>query len=79
MGSSTLQVNSTHHQAVKEVAEAFSVRAVAPDGVVEAVEAPGERFVLGVQWHPEYMFPECQASRALLEAFVAAAGVHGGL
>jgi gamma-glutamyl-gamma-aminobutyrate hydrolase PuuD len=27
----------------------------APDGIIEAVEAPGERFVVGVQWHPEDM------------------------
>jgi putative glutamine amidotransferase len=78
VGRSDLQVNSTHHQALKDVAEAFEVRAVAPDGVVEAVEAPGGRFVLAVQWHPEYMAPQCPASRAIFEAFVAAAGAHAG-
>lgn len=79
VGSSTLQVNSTHHQAVKDVAEVFAARALAPDGVVEAVEVPGERFILGIQWHPEYMAPQCPASRAIFEAFVAAAGAHAGL
>lgn len=77
VGSSTLQVNSTHHQALKRVAEGFTVQAVAPDGIVESVEAPGERFVLGFQWHPEYLAENCQASRSIFEAFVAASRAHG--
>lgn len=75
--SSTLQVNSTHHQALKRVAEPFAAQAVAPDGVVEAVEVPGERFVLGLQWHPEYLADNCPASRSIFEAFVAACRAHG--
>ncbi|HQT94121.1 MAG TPA: gamma-glutamyl-gamma-aminobutyrate hydrolase family protein [Thermoanaerobaculaceae bacterium] len=47
-------VNSRHHQAVGRLAGALEVVAAAPDGVIEAVELrSGERFVLGVQWHPE--------------------------
>jgi gamma-glutamyl-gamma-aminobutyrate hydrolase PuuD len=42
-----------HHQSVKRVGEGLVVSAVAPDGVVEAVEAEGDRFMVGVQWHPE--------------------------
>ncbi|MFQ5893453.1 MAG: gamma-glutamyl-gamma-aminobutyrate hydrolase family protein, partial [Nitrospinota bacterium] len=76
VGSSTLQVNSTHHQAVKGVASVFTICAVASDGVVEAVEAPSERFVLGLQWHPEYMAASDPASRAIFEAFVEAARAH---
>ena len=53
VGGGELQVNSTHHQAVKDPGRA-KVSAVAPDGVVEAIELPG-RFVLGVQWHPELL------------------------
>ncbi|MCH7767925.1 MAG: gamma-glutamyl-gamma-aminobutyrate hydrolase family protein [Nitrospinae bacterium] len=78
VGRSTLQVNSTHHQSVKEVGAAFAVCAVAPDGVVEAVEAPGERFVLGLQWHPEYLAAACPSSRAIFKAFVDAARAHAG-
>ncbi len=47
-------VNSTHHQAV-DLPGAFEVCAVAPDGVIEGVYAPGHRFALGVQWHPELL------------------------
>jgi putative glutamine amidotransferase len=51
--TSQLQVNSTHHQAVKDAGKA-RICATAPDGVVEAIELPG-KFVLGVQWHPELL------------------------
>lgn len=69
----TGRVNSFHHQAIRDVAEGFTVSAVsADDSVVEAVEQPGERFVVGVQWHPEELteFPE---ARALFIRFVEAA------
>lgn len=54
VGEGVRGVNSFHHEAVKEVAEGFvaSVRSV-PDDVVEAIEMPGNRFIVGVQWHPE--------------------------
>ncbi len=48
-----LAVNSRHHQCVDKVASGLEVVARAPDGVVEALELPGKRFVLAVQWHPE--------------------------
>lgn len=47
-------VNSSHHQAVDQVAPGVVVSAVAPDGIIEAIEVPAQRFCLGVQWHPEY-------------------------
>lgn len=51
---SSFKVNSRHHQALGSVAAPLTVVAQAPDGVVEAVELrDAERFVLGVQWHPE--------------------------
>lgn len=58
--------NSTHHQAVREPG-AYAVAARAPDGVVEAVWAPGRRFAVGVQGHPELR------AGALFEALVRAA------
>jgi putative glutamine amidotransferase len=54
MSTSSLTVNSIHHQAcVVGPQSPLRVAARAPDGIVEAIEAPGERFLLGVQWHPE--------------------------
>lgn len=46
-------VNSRHHQAVKHLGPGLTSVATAPDGVIEAVERPGGRFCVGVQWHPE--------------------------
>lgn len=67
VGAREIQVNSTHHQAVKDPGRA-RVCAVAADGVVEAIELPGG-FVLGVEWHPELLAgPEHLALyRALVE------------
>ena len=64
-------VNSRHHQAVKDVAPGFRVSATAPDGVVEAIEDPAARFCLGVQWHPEN-FWRTGEFRALFEGFLEA-------
>ena len=50
-----LTVNSRHHQAAKSLGQEWRATAWAPDGVVEALELPGHRFAVGVQWHPEDM------------------------
>ena len=70
-----LQVNSRHHQAVGKAAEGFTISATAPDGVVEAIERPGARFCVGVQWHPEN-FWRTGEFRSLFEAFIKAAEAH---
>lgn len=67
------RVNSFHHQAVKDLAEGFVVSAWSePDGVVEAMELPGDRYVVGVQWHPEELVHRTE-SRNLFTSFVDAA------
>jgi putative glutamine amidotransferase len=68
----TCQVNSRHHQAVKNVAPEWEVSGTAPDGVIEAMERPGDVFRLAVQWHPEN-FWRTGEFRPLFEAFVDAA------
>ena len=69
LGPAPAPVNSRHHQAVADPGT-LRVAARADDGVIEAVEAPGDRFVVGVQWHPERMDPPHRA--ALFGALVAA-------
>lgn len=64
-----LRVNSSHHQGVKRVAPGYIVNAEAPDGVIEGIEAVGDSFVLGVQWHPEFLNPDDQ-SEILFKAFL---------
>ena len=53
LGTSEINVNSTHHQAVRDPGRA-RVSAVSPDLIVEAIELPG-KFAIGVQWHPELL------------------------
>lgn len=61
-GRSTLEINSTHHQIVRDLGRELIAAAIAPDGVIEAIEHTERRFVLGVQWHPEVLdAPEQQA------------------
>ncbi len=67
-----LNVNSSHHQAIADVAEGLRVTAHAPDGVVEGLEDPRHPFYVGVQWHPEDMSGEGSAV-TLFDAFVKAA------
>jgi putative glutamine amidotransferase len=63
-------VNSLHHQAVAAPGEGLVVSARSADGLIEAVEGAGERFVVGVQWHPEKLDGEARV--ALFRALVAA-------
>jgi putative glutamine amidotransferase len=72
LADDTCEVNSRHHQAVKDVARGFRVSATAPDGVIEAIEDPAAAFCLGVQWHPENFFRTGEF-RSLFEGFVEAA------
>lgn len=74
LGSGGLhRVNSFHHQAVDVPGSGLTVSARSvPDGVVEAVELPGERFAIGVQWHPEELQTSEDAA-ALFRAFIEAA------
>jgi len=68
-GATEIMVNSLHGQGIDQPAPAVVVEAVAPDGQIEAIRLPSARFVVGVQWHPEYKPLENPFSRALFEAF----------
>jgi putative glutamine amidotransferase len=70
LGKDILEVNTLHHQAVKDLADGLTPMAVAPDGLVEAARMTSKRFVWAVQWHPEYMFKTDSDSLALFSCFV---------
>ena len=72
-GRDSIMVNSFHHQAVHPVAPGFEVAARASDGIVEAVEKVGSRFMVGVQWHPEALAGKCPEALDLFKEFVIAA------
>ena len=73
VGRGQLMVNSTHHQAVKAVGQGLVASAVAPDGVVEAVEGGDGEWLVGVQWHPELLWDSVPAHQGLFRALVAKA------
>ncbi|MBQ7533021.1 MAG: gamma-glutamyl-gamma-aminobutyrate hydrolase family protein [Bacteroidales bacterium] len=65
-----LEVNTLHHQAIKDLADGLTPMAVAPDGIIEAVIMKNKRFVWAVQWHPEYMFTTDKNSLKIFECFI---------
>ena len=71
IGAEDLGVNSRHHQAIQKLAAGLTAVAVAPDGIIEAIELPDYPgfFGLGVQWHPEDML-EYKPERDLFRAFI---------
>lgn len=74
LAQSSAPVNSHHHQALDVMGRELVATAWAADGLVEAVEDPrDDRFVLGVQWHPELGWERDEFARALFERFVEAA------
>jgi putative glutamine amidotransferase len=71
-GAEAALVNSHHHQALENVGRDLVETAWAGDGVIEAIEDPrADRFVVGVQWHPEIGWRKDQLSQALFERFIA--------
>lgn len=73
LGQSRVGVNSTHHQAIKDLAPGFKIAARAADGVIEAIEGHDHPFAVGVQWHPEELVGKAPPMRRLFEEFVSAA------
>ena len=71
VGETRFEVPSYHHQAVSTPAPDATIVSLAPDGVVEALEWPGERFLIGLQWHPERA-PASGPTQRLMAAFVGA-------
>ena len=74
LGTSQLEVNSLHHQAVGKLGDGLRIVARCPDGVVEATETTDpNRFLIGVQWHPEKLAAGDERQAKLLKAFIEAA------
>ena len=72
-----IMVNSFHHQAVRELPYGFVATAWAPDGLIEAMESTRHRMVLGVQWHPEGIWPVDRNHLAVFRHLVQAATGRG--
>lgn len=72
----TKGVNSFHHQAVKDLAPGLTASAFAEDGLIEAYEHKGERFFVGVQWHPEMLCEKYPEELGLFKSFVKSSGEY---
>jgi putative glutamine amidotransferase len=75
IGRRYVEVNSFHHQAVHALGRGLTAAGYAPDGVIEAIEAPGRRFTFGVQWHAECLVGRSE-HLALFRGLVRAARGH---
>jgi len=74
LGKDAVEVNTIHHQALRQVAVQFRVTGRAPDGVIESIEPTDSSWPMwGVQWHPEYLGTNDIPSLSLFRALVAAA------
>jgi putative glutamine amidotransferase len=79
VGLTRFEVNSVHHQAIERVADELRIVAVAPDGVIEAVETAADSpwWCIGVQWHPEDLAGADEPwDRHIFSAFASAASTH---
>lgn len=72
-GETLLNVNSLHHQGLKDIAPSLRVAGHAPDGLVEVVEIPDHPYAVAVQWHPEWLTDQ-PAMQRLFKSFVDASG-----
>lgn len=70
VGRGQLMVNSTHHQAARKIGDNVLISAVAPDGVIEAIESRIHTFAVGVQWHPELLMATIPAHLGIYRGFV---------
>jgi len=76
LGEAVISVNSFHHQAVDRLGEGLLASASCPeDGVVEGLEMPDRRFVVGVQWHPETFWDHADSFQPLFDAHAEASRV----
>lgn len=75
LGSTQIAVNSSHHQAIKEISPELKAVAWSPDGIIEAVETCGPElgFIIAVQWHPERLFERMPEQARLFQRFIKAA------
>ncbi len=64
-----IKVNSVHHQAINKLGKGLKITAFSNDGYIEAVESINNTFVVGVQWHPEYLI-KCEEQLNIFKEFI---------
>ena len=73
LGQHEVQVNSMHHQGIKQLASGLRASAFAPDGLIEGVEGASGQYLVAVQWHPEELADAHLPHRRLFTDFLEAA------
>ncbi len=76
LGTTTMRVNSLHHQGIDRLAPGLRASALAPDGLIEGLEAADGSWVLAVQFHPEELYREHPTAQHLFQSFVAECRRH---
>jgi putative glutamine amidotransferase len=77
IGETHIRVNSLHHQAIRDLGPPLRASGCSSDGLVEGIELPGHRFLLGIQCHPEELAPSEDWARRLFSALVEAGSNRG--
>ena len=70
VGVNKLYVNSYHHQAIKDLAPGLIANAISEDGLIEAVSMPNKKFVMAVQWHPEFLWKDSEEKNLIIDEFI---------
>lgn len=78
LGKEIIQVNSLHHQAVKDLAPCMRATGRSDDGVIESYEMVGQHLVIGIQWHPEMML-DSELQQGIFKAFIQACAEQSAL
>jgi len=73
VGAGKIEVNTAHQEAVVSVPKDMTISARSPEGVIESIELPKQKFALGVQWHPKFFLRAGNPHRKVFEVLVAAA------
>ena len=70
LGKEQMKVNSYHHQAVKKLSPQFKQMSISEDGLIESIYMPDRKYVVGVQWHPEFLYQKDENNRKIICSFV---------
>lgn len=68
LNTNILKINSIHHDYIDCELNELIISAKSEDGIIEAVELPNHKFLIGIQWHPEYLMDD--ASKKLIDSFI---------
>lgn len=71
LGKEKIEVNSLHHQGIKDLGQGLKAMATSKDGLIEAIYAPDYPFMWGVQWHPEFSYKKDKNSQLIFSTFIA--------